>query len=112
MEQSESLTGSSASEMQRSKAEMMQKRALDVGLAPGKNIFMQGFMMWMSHHAAGARGEREFEREREREFDSLRSVGGTYARSMCGDALEKLAAQVRLVHQYLVRCGVQRVYVD
>ena len=30
------------------KQEMMQKRALDMGLAPGKNIFMQGFMMWMS----------------------------------------------------------------
>lgn len=30
------------------KTEMMQKRALDVALAPGKNILMQGFMMWMS----------------------------------------------------------------
>lgn len=26
----------------------MQRRALDVALAPGKNILMQGFMMWMS----------------------------------------------------------------
>ena len=55
---------------QRSKTEMMQKvrrprarppdrpraptprappqRAMEMGIAPGKNIFMQGFMMWMS----------------------------------------------------------------
>ncbi|KAJ1457421.1 hypothetical protein M885DRAFT_514955 [Pelagophyceae sp. CCMP2097] len=32
----------------RSKTDMMQKRAMDMALAPGKNIFMQGFMMWMS----------------------------------------------------------------
>mmetsp|Transcript_21612 Transcript_21612/g.69607 ORF Transcript_21612/g.69607 Transcript_21612/m.69607 type:complete len:173 (-) Transcript_21612:54-572(-) len=30
------------------KNELLAKRALDMGLAPGKNIFMQGFMMWMS----------------------------------------------------------------
>mmetsp|Transcript_21697 Transcript_21697/g.28080 ORF Transcript_21697/g.28080 Transcript_21697/m.28080 type:complete len:177 (-) Transcript_21697:1074-1604(-) len=30
------------------KSEMLQRRALDVALAPGKNIFMQGFMMYMS----------------------------------------------------------------
>ncbi|KAJ8599632.1 hypothetical protein CTAYLR_005393 [Chrysophaeum taylorii] len=30
------------------KTELMQRRAMDVAIAPGKNILMQGFMMWMS----------------------------------------------------------------
>merc|ERR1712216_172938 len=33
---------------QRSKTELMQRRALEVGMSPGRNIMMQGFMMWMS----------------------------------------------------------------
>ena len=36
------------SSKQRSRTAMMQQRAMQTGLAPGKNIFMQGFMMWMS----------------------------------------------------------------
>ena len=30
------------------KADLMGKRAMETALAPGKNIFMQGFMMYMS----------------------------------------------------------------
>ena len=40
-------TGTSVQSV-KAKNELLQKRAMDMGLAPGKNIFMQGFMMWMS----------------------------------------------------------------
>ena len=38
----------SLSSKQRQRDAMMQSRAMQTGMAPGKNIFMQGFMMWMS----------------------------------------------------------------
>ena len=41
-------TESQLSQQKKHKADIMAKRAMETGLAPGKNIFMQGFMMYMS----------------------------------------------------------------
>ena len=41
-------TESQLTQQKKHKADIMAKRAMETGLAPGKNIFMQGFMMYMS----------------------------------------------------------------
>ena len=43
-----STTESQLTQQKKHKADIMAKRAMETGLAPGKNIFMQGFMMYMS----------------------------------------------------------------
>ena len=40
--------GSKTSTQLSRETEMKQKRAMEIAYGPGKNIFMQGFMMWMS----------------------------------------------------------------
>ena len=40
--------GSKTSTQLSKETEMKQKRAMEIAYGPGKNIFMQGFMMWMS----------------------------------------------------------------
>ena len=41
-------TEAQLTQQKKHKADIMAKRAMETGLAPGKNIFMQGFMMYMS----------------------------------------------------------------
>ena len=43
-----STTEAQLTQQKKHKADIMAKRAMETGLAPGKNIFMQGFMMYMS----------------------------------------------------------------
>lgn len=40
--------GSKTSTQLSKETEMKQKRAMEIAYGPGRNIFMQGFMMWMS----------------------------------------------------------------
>ena len=57
-------TESQLSQQKKHKADIMAKRAMETGLAPGKNIFMQGFMMYMSGSSINARPRRALARQR------------------------------------------------